>query len=30
MPAQITYEDSMGKLHAVRYLYPETKGCKDN
>lgn len=30
IPAQITYEDSMGKLHAVRYLYPETKGCKDN
>lgn len=27
IPAQLTYEDSKGERHAVRYLYPETSGC---
>ncbi|MBB3103559.1 DUF2790 domain-containing protein [Azomonas macrocytogenes] len=30
IPAQMTYEDSMGKIHAIRYLYPEISGCPDN
>ncbi|WKN21110.1 DUF2790 domain-containing protein [Azotobacter vinelandii] len=27
IPAVMTYDGSNGKLHAIRYLYPETKGC---
>jgi len=30
IPAQMTYEDSNGHMHAIRYLYPETKGCGNN
>lgn len=30
IPAQMTYEDSMGELNTIRYLYPETAGCHDN
>ncbi|GAB3389109.1 DUF2790 domain-containing protein [Azotobacter armeniacus] len=30
IPAQMTYEDSMGDLKAIRYLYPETAGCSEN
>lgn len=30
IPAQMTYEDSMGELNTIRYLYPETTGCHDN
>ncbi|MFD1693187.1 hypothetical protein ACFSHR_21790 [Azotobacter chroococcum] len=26
----MTYEDSMGELNTIRYLYPETAGCHDN
>lgn len=29
IPAEMTYEDSSGKLHAIRYLYPETTGCRN-
>ncbi|MOA50461.1 hypothetical protein D3C78_1734740 [compost metagenome] len=27
IPAAMTYEDSKGEKHAIRYLYPETSGC---
>jgi len=30
IPAQMTYEDSMGELNTIRYLYPETAGCSEN
>jgi len=29
IPAQMTYEDSMGELRAIRYLYPDTSGCSE-
>lgn len=27
IPAVMTYMDSKGEKHALRYLYPETSGC---
>jgi hypothetical protein len=29
IPARMTYEDSKGDRHAIRYLYPETSGCSN-
>ncbi len=30
IPAQMTYENSMGEINSIRYLYMETEGCGEN